>query len=60
MPLKRGTSKKVTDQNFHEFRGGNVFSRTRKKFGAKVAHKQMIAAVLSNKRKSGKRARKKG
>ena len=55
MPLAKGTSKKTTEENFDEFRHGKTFNRTRKKFGEKTAHKQMVAAVLSNKRKSGKK-----
>lgn len=60
MPMRRGVSKKVTEENFKEFRGGPKFKRTAEKFGEKVARKQMIAAVLSNKRKSKKTARKRG
>ena len=60
MPMRRGVSKKVTEENFDEFRHGKTFERTKKKFGEKVARKQMIAAVLSNKRKSKKTARKRG
>ena len=52
MPMKRGTSKRVTEENFHEFRHGKTFKKTAAKFGKKRALKQMQAAVLSNKRKS--------
>lgn len=56
MPMKRGTSKRTTEENFHEFRHGKTFKRTSAKHGTEKARKQMIAAVLSNKRKSaGKR-----
>jgi len=55
MPMKKGTSRKTTNENFHEFRHGKTFKRTAAKFGKKRALKQMQAAVLSNKRKSGKR-----
>lgn len=54
MPMKKGTSRKTTEENFHEFRHGKTYSKTRKKFGKEKARKQMIAAVLSNKRKSAK------
>jgi hypothetical protein len=52
MPLKSGKSKKVVSENFHEFRHGKTFAHTAKKFGKAKARKQMIAAVLSTKRKS--------
>lgn len=56
MPMKKGTSKRVTEENFHEFRHGKTFKRTAAKHGTEKARKQMIAAVLENKRKSaGKR-----
>jgi hypothetical protein len=48
MSLQPGSSKAVKDQNFHEFRHGKTFARTRRKFGKKKALKQMQAAVLSN------------
>jgi hypothetical protein len=53
MPLKPGKSKRVMDQNFHEFRHGKTFARTKRKFGADKARKQMIAAVMSEARKNG-------
>ena len=52
MPMKRGTSKRTTEGNFHEFRHGKTFRRTAAKHGTEKARKQMIAAVLTNKRKS--------
>jgi hypothetical protein len=55
MPLKKGTSKKTTDENFDEFRHGKTFSKTSKKFGIKTARKQMVAAVLTNRRKSARK-----
>ena len=55
MPFKKGTSKKTTQANFHEFRHGKTYAKTRKKFGKATANRQMIAAVLSNKRKSTKK-----
>ena len=60
MPMSKGTSKKATGENFDEFRHGKTYARTRKKFGEKVARRQMVAAVLSNKRSSKKTARKRG
>jgi hypothetical protein len=52
MPMKRGTSKRILNENFHEFRHGKTFKRTAARHGAEKVRKQMIAAVLSNKRKS--------
>lgn len=63
MPMRKSASKKATAENFHEFRHGKTFKRTAGKFGKKKARKQMIAAVLSNKRKAaakGKKGRSKG
>ncbi len=58
MPLIKSGSDKATEENFKEFRHGSKFKRTASKFGVQKARKQMIAAVLSNKRKSKKTARK--
>jgi hypothetical protein len=58
MPFKKGTSKATTDKNFDEFRHGKTFAKTERKFGVQKARKQMVAAVLSNKQKSKKTARK--
>lgn len=58
MPLSKSGSDKATEENFKEFRHGSKFKRTASKFGVQRARKQMIAAVLSNKRKSKKTARK--
>lgn len=55
MPLERSASERAKKRNFHEFRHGKTFSRTEKKFGKDRAHKQMIAVVLSNQRKYGKK-----
>lgn len=55
MPMEKSDSKGATERNFHEFRHGKTFKRTAKKFGRAKARKQMIAAVLSNKRKAAKR-----
>lgn len=54
MPMERSASKEATKRNFHEFRHGKTFKRTMKKFGKKRALKQMQAAVLSNRRRSGR------
>lgn len=58
MPLIKSGSDKATEENFKEFRHGSKFKRTASKFGVQKARKQMIAAVLSNKRKWKKMARK--
>lgn len=58
MPMEKGTDRKTTEKNFHEFRHGKTFKRTSGKFGKEKARKQMIAAVLSNKRKSAKKRKK--
>lgn len=55
MPLKKGTSEKVTEENFHDVRGGKTYARTKTKLGKKRAQKQMVAIVLSNRRKSGQK-----
>jgi hypothetical protein len=56
--MKKGTSKRTTEENFHEFRHGKTFKRTAGKFGKEKARKQMIAAVLSNKRKAAAKRKK--
>ena len=58
MPLHKSGSKDATEKNFHEVRHGKQFARTEKKSGKGKARKQMIAVVLSNKRKYGKRMKK--
>jgi hypothetical protein len=55
MPFRKGKDRKTTESNFHDFRHGKTFSKTAKKRGVKKARKQMIAAVLRNKRESGRR-----
>ena len=52
MPLKKGKSKKVLAENFHELRHGKTFARTEKKFGKQRAEKQMEAIALKQQRKS--------
>jgi hypothetical protein len=58
MPLKKSASKRATEENFHEFRHGKTYKKTRGKFGKEKARKQMIAAVLSNKRKAAAKGKK--
>ncbi len=60
MPIKKGKTKKIQKQNFHELRRGEQFKATSKKFGKKKANKQMVAIVLheagvSRKPKKGSR-----
>lgn len=55
MPLKKGTSKKTVSSNIREFHKGKTYARTRKKFGAKKANKQAVAAALSTKRRSARK-----
>lgn len=55
MPLKKGRSKKVMDENFHELRHGPTYAHTRRKFGKERANKQMQAIALSQARKSGRK-----
>ena len=57
MPMIKSASREATEKNFHEFRHGKTFKRTAKKHGTEKARKQMIAAVLSNKRKAGQKRR---
>ncbi len=52
MPFKKSDSDEATEENFHDFRHGKTFRKTAKKKGTAHARKQMIAAVLSNKRKA--------
>ena len=52
MPLKKGKSKKVLAENFHELRHGKTFAHTESKFGKQRAQKQMEAIALKQQRKS--------
>lgn len=52
MPLKRGTSNSVKSENIKEFTRGPTYAKTRKKFGARRAHKQAVAVAMSEARKS--------
>lgn len=54
MPMKKGTSKATTEENFHEFGKGKTYARTKKRFGKRKADKQRIAVVLKNKRQSSR------
>lgn len=53
MPLAKGKSKKTISKNISEFHTGGTYAATKKKFGAKTANKQAVAAALSQARKSG-------
>jgi hypothetical protein len=55
MPLHRGTSPKTVRRNIREFRTGTTYARTKRKYGAKVANRQAIAAALHEKRRSGRK-----
>jgi len=52
MPLKKGKSSKVFQQNIKEFHKGKTYARTAAKFGKKTADKQAVAAAYSEKRRS--------
>lgn len=58
MPMVKSDTQAATEDNFDEFRHGKTFRHTAKKYGKKRARKQMIAAVLANRRKAA--AKKKG
>jgi hypothetical protein len=55
MPLEKSSSKAATERNFHEFRHGKTYRKTRKNHGKETARRQMIAAVLENKRRAAAR-----
>jgi hypothetical protein len=52
MPLQLSDTQAATEANFHHQRHGKKFRRTAKKYGKKRAQKQLVAIVLSNKRKA--------
>ena len=52
MPLLKGSSQQVEEQNFHEFRHGKTFAHTAAKFGKARAMAQMEAVVLKSAGKS--------
>lgn len=60
MPLRKGSSKKIREENFHELRHGPTYARTARKYGSAKAQSQMEAIVLSNERKALGRDKKKG
>lgn len=55
MPLRRGTDRKTTEENFREFGNGRTYARTKRRYGKKRANRQRVAVVLSNRRKSAHR-----
>ena len=58
MPLQMSDTQAATEANFHHQRHGKKFKKTAKKYGKKRAQKQLVAIVLSNKRKAKKMKRK--
>jgi len=52
MPVKKGKSKKVFQENIREFHTGKTYAATKKKFGKKKADKQAVAVAYSAKRRS--------
>jgi hypothetical protein len=54
MPMIKSGSKRATEENFHDFRHGRTYARTRRKYGKDRARRQMIAAVMANKRRHGR------
>lgn len=59
MPLKRGTSRKTVSTNIREFHTGKTYARTKRKYGAKVANRQAVAAALSEQRRSARKGTRK-
>jgi hypothetical protein len=55
MPLEKSASQGATERNFHDFRHGKTFRKTASKYGKERAKRQMVAVVLSNKRKAAKK-----
>lgn len=52
MPLKRGTSQTILSQNIGEYSHGKRYARTKRKRGAKRAHKQAVAVAYAMRRKT--------
>ena len=52
MPLVQSDTTAATEANFHHQRHGKKFRKTAKKYGKRRAQKQLVAIVLSNKRKA--------
>jgi hypothetical protein len=57
MPLKKGKSKAVLQENIREFHHGKTYARTARKFGKSTANKQAVAAAYSQRRSSSRRRR---
>jgi O6-methylguanine-DNA--protein-cysteine methyltransferase len=55
MPLKKGKSQKVMQENIREFHHGKTYARTARKYGKATADRQAVAAAYSQRRRSGKR-----
>jgi hypothetical protein len=55
MPLKKGKSKAVLQENIREFHHGKTYARTARKFGKTTANKQAVAAAYSQQRRSKRR-----
>lgn len=58
MPLRKGSDRKTTEENFREFGKGRTYNRTKRRYGKKRADRQRVAVVLSNRRKSKRHKRK--
>jgi hypothetical protein len=57
MPLRRGNDRETTEENFREFGKGDIYRRTKARYGKKRADKRRIAVILRNKRQSARRTR---
>ena len=51
MPLKPGKSQNTISSNIRELHSGDVYAKTKAKFGKDKANKQAVAIALSNSRK---------
>jgi hypothetical protein len=54
MPLKKGKSQKVLQENIREFHTGKTYARTARKFGKATANKQAVAAAYSQRRRGSR------
>ena len=52
MPMKKGKSKKVFQENIREFHTGKTYARTKRTEGKKKADKQAVAVAYATKRRS--------
>ena len=52
MPMKKGKSQKVLQENIKEFHKGKTYARTARKYGKEKANKQAVAAAYATRRKS--------